>query len=72
MPSEDLKSTVLDINSFRTLVTNELLRMKEFSSEALNYSYSYKIMEDIKNDYGFYDFENIEYEAIDWSDNDDE
>lgn len=70
MPSEDLKSTVLDVSSFRTLVINELLRMKEFSSEALNYGYSYKIMEDIKNDYGFYDFENIEYEAIDWSDND--
>lgn len=72
MSSEDLNGTVLDMRSFKTLVSNELIRMKEFSSEAINSGYSYNIIENIKNDYGFYDFEQIEYEAIDWSDIDDE
>ncbi len=72
MPSEDLSNSVLDLSSFKTLVSNEVIRMKEFASEAINSGKIYSIIEDIKQDYGFYDFDNIEYEAIDWSDDDDE
>ena len=72
MPSGDLTSSVLDLSSFKTLVSNEIIRMKEFASEAINSGNVYSVIENIKQDYGFYDFDNIEYEAIDWSDDDDE
>lgn len=72
MHPNELSSTVLDVSSFKTLVTNELIRMEEFSRESLNSGYSYNIMEEIKEDYGLYGFDENSYEAINWNGDDDD
>lgn len=70
MNANDLKTTVLDISSFKSLVKNEVNRMKEFTSEALNAGEGYKIIDDIMDDYGFFDFNSIDSFDFDWSDDD--
>lgn len=44
MNVNDLKTTVLNISSFKSLIKNEVNRMKEFTSEALNAIEGYKLI----------------------------
>lgn len=44
MNVNDLKTTVLDISSFKSLIKNEVNRMKEFTSEALNAIEGYELI----------------------------
>ncbi len=44
MNVNDLKTTVLDISSFKSLIKNEVNRMTKFTSEALNAIEGYKLI----------------------------
>ena len=50
---------------YKSLVKNETTRMEEFGAHSLNRGKSDTLVEQIKNDYGLYEFENYE-PNIEW------
>ncbi|CUN03859.1 Predicted HKD family nuclease [Anaerostipes hadrus] len=69
IPADELEGTEESVKIYKSLVKNETTRMEEFGAHSLNRGKSDTLVEQIKNDYGLYEFENYE-PNIEWGDDD--
>lgn len=69
IPADELEGTEESVKIYKSLVKNETARMEEFGAHSLNRGKSDTLVEQIKNDYGLYEFENYE-PNIEWGDDD--
>ena len=69
IPANEIDDSNESIKIYKSLVRNETTRMEEFGSHSLNRGECDRIVDQIKDDYGLYEFENIE-PYVEWGDDD--
>lgn len=55
-----------EIKDFRALINNEVTRIDEFGKHSINNATSNELIENIKEEYGLYEFENDALDDIEW------